>query len=415
MAKVNFLEGTQLQYNNLATKDPSTLYFITDTEKIYKGSVNVTNDIIYVATNDQLPEAADAIEGKLYLVLATFEILVKSANAWVIFNPGYLTDGADWASADSNKFATIGLIKKGIADAISNITTEVSYDKDTGSVTVNGVSTSLTGLVSGVTYDASALTITISSVGNAAPQIINLPKDNFVKSGRYEAAHDLPGGGQGPAIILVVGEGSNENEVVIPAASLVDIYTAENTGKDITVTITDDNKVSANAVINPVSYNALVSDAQGLLVKLYSNDAALAGNKILVSDATGKTVAETAYSIKVKGTEAEGMGTADDVIPTAALIASAISTAVSASQGTLQQALNDLTSRVDTIRSDLDGVMNKLIGNGDADKVVISTTDGIIRSNKVIGGSSLDNDSTTRITKLATEEAVYDAMSWSII
>ena len=37
MAKVLFKQGTLSQYTSLGTKDPNTLYFITDTHKIYKG------------------------------------------------------------------------------------------------------------------------------------------------------------------------------------------------------------------------------------------------------------------------------------------------------------------------------------------------------------------------------------------
>lgn len=37
MAKVNFLYGTDVNYNGLSTKDTNTVYLITDTKKIYKG------------------------------------------------------------------------------------------------------------------------------------------------------------------------------------------------------------------------------------------------------------------------------------------------------------------------------------------------------------------------------------------
>ena len=45
---------------------------------------------------------------------------IKVSNAWVDVVPGYYTDGANWADAESGKFATIGLIKKGIQETLAN-------------------------------------------------------------------------------------------------------------------------------------------------------------------------------------------------------------------------------------------------------------------------------------------------------
>lgn len=48
MAKVLFKYGTQAEYEALETKNPDALYFITDSNRIYKGSDKVASaDVKY--------------------------------------------------------------------------------------------------------------------------------------------------------------------------------------------------------------------------------------------------------------------------------------------------------------------------------------------------------------------------------
>ena len=53
------------------------------------------------------------MKGRLYIDSNTFAMSVTmDGESWITASPGYLTDGVEWAAADSNKLATIGLIKK---------------------------------------------------------------------------------------------------------------------------------------------------------------------------------------------------------------------------------------------------------------------------------------------------------------
>ena len=45
MANVNFGYGTKANYDKLTTKDANTLYFITDTRQIFKGTDEYTKKI----------------------------------------------------------------------------------------------------------------------------------------------------------------------------------------------------------------------------------------------------------------------------------------------------------------------------------------------------------------------------------
>ena len=117
--KVIFYNITQSAYDALGSKDSNTLYFTSDTGKIYKGSADMTKSVI---VTDAIPEVGAAILDKLYIDSASLEAKITTDNVnWIVLSPGYLTDGSNWASAASNKVATIGLIKKGIAEAMSDI------------------------------------------------------------------------------------------------------------------------------------------------------------------------------------------------------------------------------------------------------------------------------------------------------
>jgi len=125
--KVNFYALTRSAYDGITTKESNTLYFVTDEGKIFKGTTQMTTSIIPVET---MPTLDDAVANIMYLDTKTFCIQVTFDNQkWYVMSPGYLTDGANWASADSNRFATIGLIKAGITEALTN-----KVDKVVGTV-----------------------------------------------------------------------------------------------------------------------------------------------------------------------------------------------------------------------------------------------------------------------------------------
>lgn len=442
MAVVNFKVGTLAKYN-AATKDASTLYFITDAKRIYKGDVDVTENIVTVANFDGTEggiSLANAFEGKFYINVTTFEVRIKSGNAWIVLTPGYITDGTEFAKADNNgKFATIAAIKAAIAKAVEDITggstlvDGLSWTEEDGTGkgklvlhSSNGDTQdiTLTGTPYKLTYDKDALTITVNSYGETAAQVINLPKDNFVRSGEYKADATLPDGKKGPAIVLTVGDGKSTSEVVIPAASLVDVYTGE-ASDNITVTVSEDNKITATAKIDPAANNALVSSAAGLKVDISAKADKLtadAAAHILVGSADGN-LADGGVTLKTTG----AMGNSATEVPVASVIATAISTAVSAAQGTLQDAIDALTGRMDTaegkittLETDVKALQTAIatkiesMGAGNADEVVLATaTGGVARSGKKVGGATLA--ATADDKTLATEAAVSAALSWGTI
>lgn len=433
--KVNFYALTSDAYDAISTKNSATLYFLTDTGKIYKGSEDFTQSI---EVPDTMPDVADAIRGKIYFDKTNLEIKATLNNtSWYTLYPGHLTDGANWATADSGKIATIGLIKKGIQEAIEAINLDANFDNATGTVSVgSGAGAVLTGVAHDVAYDSANLKITIPVYGGD-DVVVNIPKDKFVTAGQYYEDYPVESPTHHKVIVLTID--NQEDPVIIPAESLVNIYTANNEGKDIVVTISDDNKISAAVKLDPSALNALSSSANGLMVDVSSKLDKLTsavGTKVVISKADG-TIEESEISIKSTG----DMGNSSTDIPVASVIASAIASAISDLQSTINGSLEGKLDKLSGTSEDagkiavvsadgtsieigavklselatvtqLNNKVDKVVGT--VDNLVAFAADGAIKdSGKSVGGSTLKEtpDSNT----VATEAAVADAMSWETI
>ena len=122
MNRVNFIVTLQSKYNSLTSKDENTLYFITDSKRIYRGEVDVTESLLVVSSFDETP-GADIIEGKLYVNASTLEVRIKHNNTWAILTPGYVSTGTDFDKEEnSGKLATIAATKAYVAQQIADIT-----------------------------------------------------------------------------------------------------------------------------------------------------------------------------------------------------------------------------------------------------------------------------------------------------
>lgn len=133
---VTFYALTQQVYDLIESPTETTLYFTTDTGRIYRGSVDVTGHVI-VGTS--IPEVGQAVQGKLYINSDTFEakVTVDGAN-WVNLSPGYITTGSEWSQTSNDaKLATIAVIKATIQDALATINLSTKIDKVAGATANN--------------------------------------------------------------------------------------------------------------------------------------------------------------------------------------------------------------------------------------------------------------------------------------
>ena len=381
--RVIFRAITQSAFESQDPKDTNTLYFLTDAGKIYKGSTDVTNCV----TVGTIPQIAEAVKGRLYIDNKTFAMaLTMDGSTWIQASPGYLTDGVEWAAADSNKLATIGLIKKGIQEAVSNIQLTTTFDNESGQVRVGtGTSATLTHVAHGATWDSAQLKLTIPMYGDA-DLVVNIPKDKFVTAGQYYKDYpDSVSATHHNVIVLTID--NQEEPVIIPAEALVNVYTADNAGKNVSITVSDQNKISASVVIDPEEGNALVTSATGLKVDIsgkMDKISSATGTKIAMTTANGG-VSESSYTVLTEG----DMGSGNTVIPTANLIAAAISAAINSS----------VANKVDRVV----GVENNLVG---------FATEGAIKdTGKKVGGATLAADPNENT--VATEAAVNEAIDKS--
>lgn len=171
---------------------------------------------------------------------------------------------------------TVWIYKGGDASQLANwvessgqVNLDATFDNTNGNIKVgSGNPATLTNVAHGITYDSTALKITIPQYGSS-DLVINIPKDKFVTAGKYYEAYPEPPATATHHKVIVLTIDNQTEPVIIPAESLVNVYTADNTGKNVEITISDDYKISAN-----ISLAGTADDA----------------GKILVASADGKSI-----------------------------------------------------------------------------------------------------------------------------
>lgn len=401
-----FNYGTQADFDYAVSAgliDPNLLYFITDTQRIYKGTELITVTSVFYPV--QLPTIASAKEHTMYVVddyvyikhdeqfiCLNHELIDGAINSLTLFDPGVILKSTDQQVASDDKLITAKAAMNYASTAAQTASADAfvgaTFNEPTGVInySLNDTSRSfdlgLDGLVHSPAYDTSKYQLTIPVYGQE-DIVVSFPK--CVKSGRFEPNYLLPDGTYGPAIVLVVdapGEPSGEMEIVIPAAGLIDTYTGGTTNS-IAVTISDENEITATLKIDPASGKLSITE-HGLNIDL--SDYALHANpadvdKIAIIDANGNFKG----SKKIVEVYTPDDPTISDKIPVFGVVAAAIDAALAT-------------------------VGEHILGEGPINKVIISTQQGIVRSNYEIGGATLNPSASANL--LATEAAVIDAVTW---
>lgn len=378
--KVNFVGGTQPLYNAIEHKDPNSLYFISDTQRIYKGDVDVTQNVIPVTV---FPK--EGVLKKIYVHRNTLETRIFDEGKWKVIIPGFVST-LDEVNDDNNKdrLATLDAFKAYVDQVLTaktaNLFNSVSFNPEDGKLKMRGEGedsikfAQLKGVAHDATYDATNLQIRIPQYGKD-DLVVDLPHDNFLSDAYYDAEYSFEEDGNvGPAIVLVVKTDNTpdgeEKKIAIPAASMVNDYTAGKTN-NIKVTINDNHKIKAQIIIDSET-----EDGTLMIWDSENQKIGTQGVKVTRSNDGENELPED---------EA-----ADNYVPTAAVVAAAI-----------KKACAEITDHMLTF--------------GAKDEVVISTENGIIRSGFYIGGETLSWGSDNAAHILATEAAVMDALSWKAL
>ena len=149
MSAVKFFILTSAQYAAMEPKDDGTLYFVSDQNRIYKGTVPYSHPIELV---DEFPAAG--LVGTLYVNTSTKEGKAWNGSAWVTVQLAVSTTLDDSEEA----IPTSKAVKEYVDGAVENIVagggavTDVTYADKTITVKKGTNSTTplqLTGLVDG--------------------------------------------------------------------------------------------------------------------------------------------------------------------------------------------------------------------------------------------------------------------------
>lgn len=245
MANVIFKQGTRAQYDAIATKDASTLYWLTDTQELFKGDVLYGKGAEATALASGLMSAAD--KAKLDALSAGGAAGLTAVDASVV-----LASGENGTTIGVQVSKETGNALELKADGLF-----VSPATASGSVefTIEEQTTATDGSVK--TYKLKRTEGDNSTyVGDA----IEIPKDKVLKGGTFEIVDtaDAPytGAEVGDPYVDLVLEDADNTHIYIPMKGLVDTVAA---GDGIAVT---NNTVSIK--LDAANANGLVVGAGGL-------------------------------------------------------------------------------------------------------------------------------------------------------
>jgi hypothetical protein len=293
--------GTQANYNALASKSASALYFITDTQKLYKGTVDYSASARVVAA---LPAAGSAANNVLYVVadgaFTQAAVTTDAGTTWTKISvktidvidddstsAGY--NGNDTNSVPSTKAVVDYVVSKvGTSGAITSIAknadTAAHIDYSTNGSTAVAGSVEVGGVSLIPTFDSSTQVLTIPYTGfgstSAGEVEVDFGKYSLVEEAEYNATTET--------IDFWISGHSKEDYPTTPsfsidvAALITEIAVDDTDSVDLTMTIgsdgTSNHRLSAEVKIatktGVTNYAAIATTADtavtatGILVDL---------------------------------------------------------------------------------------------------------------------------------------------------
>lgn len=264
MALVKFITGTYEQYKALDSKDSNALYFLSNGQ-LYKGDLNLSDQVI---VTDSLPVTGEV--GKIYINTSDSSVKYCAATGYVSMIPSTIT--AITGSEDNSTIPTTKAVIDYVQGKLDEIPAAVDY-----TVTVSTKETPTEGYAK--TYEIKQLNEVIGT--------IDIPKDMVVSSGIVTENEE------GKKVIQLT---LNNGEVIkIPAADLVDIYTAEQSATQVQLAINGNNEISASIVAGSITKTELASD---IVTSLGKADSAV---QSVVSGTTNGTISVDGTEVSVAG------------------------------------------------------------------------------------------------------------------
>ena len=343
---LNWYFITSAQYKAAKTKDSESLYFLSDTKEIYRGSDLFTQSVIFYSELPTTPAV-----GQLYVDSATLEGKTYTGTEWkTVIKPVADTVTVDDANPVSGKAVAAYVteaLKASAAEAKAAFK-EASYSKTTNKFTFtknDGTSqeVEITNLPVDMTFTKNTetgvgLLQMKDKAGNLIGTGVNLDLERFVKSGKYDTTTKK---------ITLYFDDEKTDKVEIDAAALVDIYTGASTST-ADVTVSKDNKISVTVKASAEDGNLVQVKEDGLYVapvdqsaKMDKDADAVAGN-LAKFDANGNAIDG--------GVKAGGATLAET--PNSTTLAT--EAAVNAVKSALETKVNEEKERAQSVESGLD-------------------------------------------------------------
>lgn len=236
------------------------MYFISDTREIYRGTDHFTESVILY--NGTLPTAY-AIN-KLYVDSTTLAGYVHNGTEWKsVIKPvedtvdpesGNPVSGkavAAYVAAEMAKISIEGEIVSSLSwDSAEHLLNVTKIGGSSETITFDGLGVSLSYV------PATGALQLLDASGNQIGDPVNLPQEQFVTAGEYDAANKQ---------IILYFDAEKTNSVTIDATGLVDVYTGEESGS-VAVSVSADNKISATVKISAAEGNVIELKDDGIYV-----------------------------------------------------------------------------------------------------------------------------------------------------
>lgn len=262
---VNFIYGSLDQYKSLQEKNPESLYFITDAQRIYKGNALVVSTAVQFVT--ALPATASAQQDILYVYTDDLgETTLKKFNGTGFVNVGgaKVADSVKAGSIVFESFSTevvsqqIGaepstqklVTEKAVTDYVDTVKQEIS-----GQLTTLAEKTgkAFVAVSTGDSETAGKFKLNFTD-NDGTVHSIDLDKEKFLKSASLSP--------DGKTLTLTM---TDDSTVEIDLAEIVADATTVKTTEDIVVT-TAVGELKANEVL------ATGTSVQSILVKMLSQE-----------------------------------------------------------------------------------------------------------------------------------------------
>lgn len=399
MAMIKWVITTSAAYVGLEVKDTNALYFLQDTQEIYKGETSFTQSIVMV--NDQFPDKG--AQGKIYIHNTTLEGKVWAGSSWkTVIQPiaTTLTDGATENKAVSGEAVKTYVTEKLTEAVTGKFVDGITFDKASKEIryTKGGETNNVAidGFVTDVSYAGETGILSFTVEGGEAINI-NLPKDNFVKSGTYNK--------ESKEIILTL---VDKSQVKIPAGDLVDVNEFQSTAT-VQLAASEEGVVTANVKLSTTKGNQIQAKEDGLFVAATDISGKL--DKVTGERVDEIITANADGTIKVSGKKAGGATLA--IAPDANTLAT--EAAVSAIKTALESSINTKFNKSDIVTS--------VGAAGSASDVKVASEKAVATAIEAVKSAKVDKTSiTTTISaesnsadKVASERAVVAAMSWVVL